>query len=100
LREIALQMSGETQSVTVNGTLIDSNAPLVAALRKMHGASYHHSHGTTRYRVVLTTSFGLLPLDLDRDSEDPHEYWVFYPLFHITKLNDVAHAFTDALDGM
>jgi hypothetical protein len=100
LREIDPQLSGAIDSVTVNGTPIANVGPLVDALRKMHGTIGHHSHPTTRYHVVLITSRGSLPLDLERDSGDPHEYWVYYPVFHITRLNEVGHAFTDALDGI
>ena len=98
--EIKPQLAGKIESVTVNGNPLDNSGPLITALREMHGTIGHHSHTTTRYRVVLTTSRGTLPLDLNRDSQDPHEYWVYYPSFHITKLKEVGHAFTDTLDGM
>ena len=74
LREIDPQLSGEIDSVTVNGTPIANVGPLVEALRNMHRTIGHHSHPTTRYHVVLTTSRDSLPLDLERDSGDPHEY--------------------------
>lgn len=100
LTEIAPRLSGQIESVSVNGTQIGNGDLLVEALRNMHGTVGHHSGPTTRYRVLLTTSIGALQLDMERDSQDPHEYWVFYPLFHLMKSNDVGHAFTNALDGM
>jgi hypothetical protein len=100
LTEIAPRLSNQIESVSVNGARIGKSDLLVEALRNMHGTIGHHSHPTASYQVLLTTSRGSLQLDLERDSQDPHEYWVFYAPFHITRLNDVGHAFTDALDGM
>lgn len=73
---------------------------LFVVLRDMHDTMGHHSHPTTRYRLFLTTSRGPLELQLCRDSQDPHEYWVFYPGFDSTKMNDIGHVFTNALDGI
>lgn len=98
-REIDPQLYGKIESVTVNGIQIGNSGPLVTALRNMQGTIGHHSHPTKRYRVLLTTARGSLALDMERDSEDPEEYWVFYPYFHITRLNPLGHAFTDALEG-
>lgn len=98
--EMVPQLYGEIESVTVDGIQIGDSGPLVAALRNMQGTIGHHSHPTTSHVVVLTTSRGSLPLNLKRDSEDPDEYWVFYPFFQITRFNAVGHAFTDAMEGM
>lgn len=98
LNEIKPILSSKVESVTVDGTQISGGDALVDALRKMHGTIGHHSHPTRTYQVILRSSFGSLALDFGRDSQDPHEYWVFYPGFHSTTLNAVGHAFTDALD--
>jgi hypothetical protein len=98
LDEIRPKLSADIEAVTVNGTPFEATEGFIAALRGMHGTFGHHSHPTTEYRLLLKTSNGPLALELRRDSQDPHEYWVFYPEFNATKLQDVGHVFTDALD--
>jgi hypothetical protein len=99
--EIEPLLFGKIDAVTVNGTPIPDPGPLLASLRDMFRSSMaHHSHPTTCYHVVVRGEAGSLELTPCRDSDDPHEYWVFYPSFHATRLNAVGHAFTDALDKM
>jgi hypothetical protein len=100
LDEISPKLSADIEAVTVNGAPFDKTRDLIAALRDMHTTMGHHSHPVASYRLFLRTSRGPLVLQLCRDSEDLHEYWVFYPEFYSTKSNDVAHVFTAALDGM
>jgi len=69
------------------------------ALAKIAEGSAHHSHPTTSYCVELTSDHQSLRLVLKRDSQNLHEYWVFYPKYYATKLNEVGRVFTGALDG-
>ncbi len=98
LTEIGPILSGNIQSVTVNGHSADRADDLVNALRTMHSTMGHHSHPTDNFQVRLKTTSGQLELNLARDSTDPHEYWAFYPGFNSTTNNAVAHVFTDTLD--
>jgi hypothetical protein len=99
LNEIHPQLSADIGSLTVNGTQFGKADDLIAALRNIRDTTAHHSHPTTEYRVLLNTSQGALALHVCRDSQDPHEYWVFYPNFHSTASNAVGHIFTEALDN-
>jgi hypothetical protein len=99
--EIEPILFSKVESVTVNGTPVRDPGPLLESLREMYRLSMaHHSHPTRCYRVVMLGEHGTLELDPCRDSDDPHEYWVYYPSFHVTRMNEVGRAFTDALDGM
>jgi len=100
LHEINPKLAANVEALTINGTQFDRTNELLADLRSMHGTVGHHSHPTVGYRVHLTSSRGLLELQLCRDSANPHEYWVFYPAFYSTKMNDIGHVFTNALDGI
>jgi len=100
LDEVKPKLTANIEAVTINGTRFDKTSEFFAALRNMHSTMGHHSHPTTRYRLFLTTSQGPLELQLCRDSQDPHEYWVFYPGFDSTRKNDIGHVFTNALDGI
>jgi hypothetical protein len=99
LDEIRPVLAGNIQSVTVNGNAAGRADDLVNAIRNMHSVMGHHSHPTENFQVRLTTSSGQVELDLGRDSDDPHEYWAYYPGFKSTNNNSVAHVFTNALDA-
>jgi hypothetical protein len=99
LNEIHPKLSADIRSLTVNGSQFAKADELIASLRNIRDTTAHHSHPTTEYRVFLNTSQGPLGLHVCRDSDDPHEYWVFYPNFHSTASNDVGHIFTEALDN-
>jgi len=99
--EIWPLLSSRIESVTVSGAALKETDAVVNALREMFSPTMaHHSHPTKCFRVVLQTEKGSLELDPCRDSDNPHEYWVYYPNFKFTRMNEVGHAFTDALDGM
>jgi hypothetical protein len=99
LAEVEPKLVANIETVSVNGAPFDNPDGLLAALRSMHDTMAHHSSPTTGSRLFLTTSQGPLELQMCRDSQDPHEYWVFYPRFYSTKTNDIGHVFTNALDG-
>ena len=98
LREIRPIVNERVLSVSVNGVQMAFPANLLQALREMRDPIGHHSHPTDRFRVRITTTNSSLTLDLGRDSHNPNEFWVFYPGFHSTELNDVGRVFTDALE--
>jgi hypothetical protein len=100
LNEIHPRLVADIELVTANDKQVDKPNNLIAALRSMHDTTAHHSHPIKGYRLFLKTSRGPLILQVCRDSDDPHEYWVFYPNFHSTTSNDVGHIFTDALDNL
>jgi hypothetical protein len=100
LDEVKPKLTANIDAVTINGARFDETNELLAALRSMQDTMGHHSHPTRGYRLFLTTSRGPLELQLCRDSQDPHEYWVFYSGFYSTKMNDIGHVFTNALDGI
>jgi hypothetical protein len=97
LDEVKPKLTANIQAVSINGTPFDNYNGLLSDLRSMHDTMGHHSHPTTGYRLSLTTSQGPLELQMCRDSQDPHEYWVFDPGFYSTI--DIGRVFTNALDG-
>jgi len=98
--EVAAQLAGEIVSVQINGKPLVDSKQLITDIRQLNmSPSYHHSHPTHSIRVVLQTKDGDLKLNLARDSGDQQEYWVFYPQFKITSMNEVGKISTSALDG-
>lgn len=96
--EIAAFCAGGVESVTVDGKPLGPADDLVARIvapRRLWG---HHSHPTQTLRARLKGANGTLDLALGRDSDDPHEYWLFYPHYSVTRYYEVGHVFTDRLD--
>jgi len=60
---------------------------------------YHQSHPIRTITVLLQTKKGDLELKLGRDSDNPQEYWVFYPHFITTSYNDIGKIVTTSLDS-
>ena len=98
LKEIRPKLYANIESMTVNGVELVNDPDLITALRGMHDAPAHHSEPTVSYQLLLQTERGPLTLLLRRDSQNKHEYWVYYPGFHSTQDNEVGRVFTDALD--
>jgi hypothetical protein len=87
----------KVSGVTVNGQTIADPQTLVTDLRKLPNGSDHHSHPIKVFRVVLQTAKGPLTLDLERDSGDPTEYWVYDPDFRKCYLGKIHTGTLDAL---
>lgn len=89
------------ESVTVDGKPFAPADDLVAQIAAPRQPQAHHSHPTKPLNVRLTGHKGTLELVLSRDNDDPHEYWLFYPRYTMTKVNAnaVGHVFTDQLDN-
>ena len=95
LREIRPILAERPLSVLINGRPTAYSAELTDSLRRMSDPTGHHSHPTERFHVQIATARSSLTLELGRDSQDAREFWVFYPGFKRTRLNEVGHAFTD-----
>ncbi len=100
LEEINSKLSRKIETVSVNGKPFPAGEALVSALRGMSDTGAHHSSPEQSFEVNLTTDRGPLYLLLRRDSQNPHEYWVYYDRFRSSQTRDVARVFTDLLDKM
>jgi hypothetical protein len=98
LEEIRSGLSAKIETVTVNGQPFEKADALLVALRNMADTEAHHSSPGKSFEVIVTTDRGSVTLVLRKDSDNPHEYWVFYPGFRSTQTSNVARAFTDVLD--
>jgi hypothetical protein len=86
--------------VRINGQVSASPTPIVGALRTIDNSAFqgHHSHPTARIAVRVERDGQALDLELGRDSEDPREYWVFYPTLLSTGQNAIARLRTEVFD--
>jgi hypothetical protein len=85
--------------VWIAGRPVTDPDRVLQALRSLRWASAHHSHPSHPILVrVLTPSHDVI-LSVSRDSDDPHEYWVFLPRYRVTSMNEIGRIFTTVFDG-
>jgi len=85
--------------IRVNGKPAKDRDEILTVLKKLHWIFPHHSHPTRRIDVEVSNQSQHLVLWVCRDSDDPREYWVFYPKYLITAHNEVGRLVTPIFDG-
>ena len=65
--------------VHINGQPVQNRDEILSALKQFANLPAHHSHPTRELDVNISDPPHHLRLSLGRDSDDPHEYWVFAP---------------------
>jgi len=86
-------------TVTANGVPISYPSALLTAIQTAAPVVGHHSHPTSTIHVRVEANGQTMKFNLGRDSQDPHEYWVFYPKYPVSSMNEIGRITTDALDG-
>jgi hypothetical protein len=86
-------------TVTANGAPVSHPSTLVAALHSAASVLGHHSHPTKTIHVRVEANGQAITFNLGRDSQNPQEYWVFYPKYRVSSMNEIGRITTDALDG-
>ena len=85
--------------VSVNGKAIAEPVEVLSVLRSMSWRMPHHTHPEMRLRIEVRSNRGLLTLDLGRDSGRKNEYWVFYPRYYITNIDEIDRIQTHLFDS-
>jgi hypothetical protein len=65
--------------ISINSKPIQNSDEVLSTLKTFRSLLAHHSHPTHTIQVVISDPPRHLSLEVSRDSEDPHEYWVFVP---------------------
>ena len=85
--------------ISINGDPIRNPKDLLSTLRSIDDLPAHHSSPTKKIQIDVSDNQSKIVLSLARDSNDPEEYWVFYPKHSITKSNEIGRIKTALLDG-
>jgi hypothetical protein len=88
-----------SHSVVVNGRVVPEDTGLLEALKSTGRVMAHHSHPTNMIHVSVEGNGRQMRLNLGRDSSDAQEYWVFFPEYRVTSMNEIGRIRTNALDG-
>jgi hypothetical protein len=84
--------------VSVNGRAVQNPSEILSSLKKLDWLPAQHSSPTKRITVELSDKSHII-LELARDSDEPREYWVFYPKYYITKSNEIGRIITPLFDA-
>lgn len=96
LRARVREVLGTTSSavaVEAEDAKLRDPAAVIAAIRNIKRASPHHSSPSRCATVTLSLAHSTLRLRLCQDSQDPTEYWVFYPEFRFSAMNEIGRVF-------
>jgi hypothetical protein len=98
--EVLTCLDGLTKAeLTVNGKVPQHPVQILGAIRLLHEVVGHHSHPTSAIHVVVTCRQGNIALQLQRDSDEPQEYWVFYPAYYSSAHNELGRIETALFDA-
>lgn len=78
----------QTVIKTTSDKSIDREAVL-ASLKLISYVSGTNSHPLERFNFKIQTSTEVINLQLARDSIDSNKYWVFYPKYPATSINEI-----------
>ena len=84
--------------VLINGREVPHAAEVLNTLKKLRDLPAHHSSPSKKFSVEVGGP-AKVSLVLARDSGDPHEYWVFYPRYWITRYNEIGRLKTALFDA-
>jgi hypothetical protein len=86
------------QRVAINGEVAQNAEEILNALQKMREVPAHHSSPSHEIRIDISDR-SHLRLVLARDSDNPREYWIFYPRHFITQRNEIGHIISPLFDA-
>lgn len=82
----------------IKGNTVANSNELISDFEALDWLPAHHSHPTKTINVEIANHTPRLVLSLRRDSDNPREYYVFWPKYHVTSYNSVGSIKTTLLD--
>lgn len=85
--------------VKVENTIVADPQPVIEQLRQISSYAAHHTHPNRVIHIVIEAKGRTLALNLGRDSARENEYWVFYPGYRHTSMNEIGRITTQLFDS-
>jgi hypothetical protein len=76
-----LQSATDKAQIFIDGKAVNNPAQILMVIRKLTPYAAHHSHAENRFELHIVDSDQNLTLQLGRDSQISHEYWIYYPSY-------------------
>lgn len=91
-------------TISVDGHVVQNRDQLLATLKGFADLPAHHSQPARELHVEISDPPRQMQLWLGRDSDDPHEYWVFAPspsklAARAAMKKDIGHIKTSVFDA-
>jgi hypothetical protein len=91
-------------TISIDGHVVQNQDQLLATLKEFADLPAHHSQPTREFQVKISDPPKSMRLRLGRDSDDPHEYWVFAPspsklAARVGMKKDIGHIKTTVFDA-
>ena len=101
LREVRLFLNNVSPSakVIIQGKSVDDGVKIIKGLAKAAPMPAHSSRDTKKFRIEIIDGDQGLTVDLARDSDHRREYWVFYPGYRYTSVNEIGRIRTNLFDN-
>ena len=93
-----LESASRGAAVSINGQEVPNGDEVLTALRGLSDLPAHHSHPVKKITVKVSDGSHVL-LWLGRDSDNPREYWIYYPKHLITRNNEIGRIITPLFDA-
>jgi len=84
--------------VSINGERVAAPGAVLDALRSMSSYTAHHSNPEGRILIEIRSERGRLIVRLGRDSGRSDEYWVFYPRYYVSNIDEIDRIRTHLFD--
>lgn len=97
--KMKLESFGDDSHVSIDAAAARNPKEVLAILKTLDRLPAHHSNPTKRIRIGISSQTDSLALSLARDSDNPREYWLFYPKYFSTAHNEIGRIQTPLLDG-
>jgi len=94
-----LRTARDTCEISINGKSDQNSKEILTVLRSIRTSPAHHSHPAHAIDIQVSCGSEPLALRLARDSDDPKEYWVFFPKHGITSTKEIGRIKTSAFDS-
>ncbi|MER2496201.1 hypothetical protein [Vibrio neptunius] len=83
-----------SELITADSVIVESQenfntAMFLRALRNKQYITTHRTKPLERSVLLIDTHLGQLELEVAQDSEHPHLYWVYYPKYRYSHLNEL-----------
>jgi hypothetical protein len=90
---------GDDVVMRIEDEIVSDPRPIIAELRRVTTYLAHHSHPEKTIHLVIESKGATLSINLRRDSDRPQEYWVFYPHYKHTSMNEIGRITSSVFDS-
>lgn len=91
--EVKSFVDQDESTITIGGLHPTEAEPLLRAIDEVTTIPAHHSHPESCVDVLVNNGSDSLALALGQDSQDPEEFWVFFPKYFFTSENNIGTVF-------